>query len=226
MNLNTTIQRIGLQNMSCLCRDESSTLGLHCSSLYYLFKFISAKDHHSKWRQRRSSPRRGRCGRWRPGRMRSHGRGLLRCRTCTVDTSSGTTGRCTALTRRGSSSVIMYINIHYNTANIPASRSVSCNVGIITAKNMQKIVVQDLFALFLNTYKTDCPRMYWYMLVSTSMYYHDIFIIWFILVQTCLYLYIPLCLSVYYLCHFIVRYVLVHTGMYWYKQVHASHCQL
>ncbi len=44
-----------------------------------------------------------------------------------------------ARTRRGSSSVIMYINIHYNTANIQASRSVSRNVGVITARGMQKI---------------------------------------------------------------------------------------
>ncbi len=44
-----------------------------------------------------------------------------------------------ARTRRGSSSVIMYINVHYNTANIPLSRSVSGNVGVITARIMQKI---------------------------------------------------------------------------------------
>jgi hypothetical protein len=41
-----------------------------------------------------------------------------------------------AWTRRGSSSGIMYINIHYNMANIPASRSVSSNVGVITARSM------------------------------------------------------------------------------------------
>jgi hypothetical protein len=44
-----------------------------------------------------------------------------------------------ARTRRGSSSVIMYINIHYNMANIPELRSVSHNIGVITARSMQKI---------------------------------------------------------------------------------------
>ena len=86
-----------------------------------------------------------------------------------------------ARTRRGSSSVIMYINIHYNTANIPASRSVSSNVGVITARSMQKIAGSRPVCTFLNTYKTktECLHMYSYALVFTSMYCYDIFIIRF-----------------------------------------------
>ncbi len=120
-----------------------------------------------------------------------------------------------ARTRRGSSSVIMYINIHYNTANIPASRSVSRNVGVTTARSMQRIAGSRPVCTFFNTYKRDCQRMYWYVLVSTSMYCHDIFIIRFMLVQTCLYRYIPVCLSIYY-------YVISLSSMYWYILVRTG----
>ncbi len=67
----------------------------------------------------------------------------------------------------GSSSVIMYIYIHYNTAHIPASRSVSCNVGVITARSMQKITgprpVCTSFEHIQN-------GLYAYVLVRTGLY--------------------------------------------------------
>ena len=72
-----------------------------------------------------------------------------------------------ARTRRGSSSVIMYINIHYNTANIPASRSISRNVGVITARSMQKIADSRPVCTFFEHVQN---RLSAYVLVRTGLY--------------------------------------------------------
>ncbi len=74
-----------------------------------------------------------------------------------------------ALTRRGSSSVVMYIYIHYNTANIPASRSVFRNVGVITARSMQKIAGSRPVCTFFE-YVLVQNGLSAYVLVRTGLY--------------------------------------------------------
>ncbi len=72
-----------------------------------------------------------------------------------------------ARTRRGSSSVLMYIYIHYNTANIPASRSVSRNVGVINARSMQKIAGSRPVCTFFEHVQNGLSA---YVLVRTGLY--------------------------------------------------------
>ena len=69
--------------------------------------------------------------------------------------------------------------------------------GYVLREVCRRSRVRDLFALFLNAYKTYCTRMYSYVLVYTTLYIHDIFIIQFMLVQTSMYWYILVCTSTY-----------------------------
>ena len=114
------------------------------------------------------------------------------------------------------------IYIDDNTAYILRWGLYSRSAGIRSARSMQKITGSRPVCTFFNAYKTDCTRMYSYVLVYTSLYIHHIFIIQFMRVQTSMYWYILVCTSTYQYILLMPCHCSVCTGTYSYVPVQTD----